>query len=220
MMHAALGFRAHTGWAAAVALAGPAASPRVLERRRLDLAESPDVESAQVFHIAAELSRAAAEKLIERARTVALRKARSGLEAACAELRGAGHQVVALGVVLGNGRVPGELEAILRSHPLIHTAEGDLYRGALVDAGAALGLRVMGVASKELYDLAAPVLGLDAGQLRRQLGELGREVGKPWAQDQKESALVAWLALAAAPARSRGPRAGSGRPGTQHRRRN
>ncbi len=42
---------------------------------------------------------------------------------------------------------------------------------------------------------ASVAVGADDA-LRRRLVELGRDAGKPWAQDQKESALVAWLALA------------------------
>jgi ketosteroid isomerase-like protein len=149
------------------------------------------VESAQVFHMAAELALPAAEKLIEQTRSLARRLARAGIEAACAGLRADGHEVVAIGVVLGTSRLPDELEPILRSHPLIHTAEGELYRAALVDAGRACGLRVTGIAGKELYPRAAERFGLGADRLRRQLVELGRGAGKPWAQDQKESTLVA-----------------------------
>ena len=218
-MDAALGFRAHTGWAAAVAvgLAGAAGPPRVIERRRVDLAEARDVEEAQVFHRAAEMALPAARALIDRARSDALRLARAGIEAACAEIGAAGHRVVALGVVLGGVGVPDELEAILKSHPLIHSAEGELYRAALMEAGEARGLSVTGVPARVLLEQGALVLGVDAEELRGQLVEMGRGIGKPWAQDQKESALVAWLALAAAHPPGRRPGRGGphGRDG-QH----
>jgi hypothetical protein len=198
-MDAALGFRAHTGWAASVAVgAGPAGPPAVIERRRIDLAGTREVEEAQVFHRAADLALPAARVLIERARSEALRRAVAGIDSVCAEIGAAGHRVVALGVVLGSGAVPDELAAILRSHPLIHTAEGELYRAALMEAGTARGLSVTGVAAKELSAQAMLALGVEPDDLRRQLVEMGRGIGKPWAQDQKESALVAWLALAAA----------------------
>lgn len=205
-MRAALGFRAHTGWAASVAVG--ADGPRVVDRRRVDLFESRDVLEAEVFHRAADMALPAAGVLIDRARVAARRLAARGLDAVCAELAAAGHEVVAIGVVLGNGRLPDELESILRSHPLIHTAEGELYRSALVDAGNERGLPVTGVASKELYARASRELRVADEALRRRLVELGRDAGKPWAQDQKESALVAWLALASRP--SRRARAGHG----------
>jgi hypothetical protein len=196
MARAALGFRAHTGWAAAVAVAGPAGAPVLVASQRIELAETRDVESAEVFHLAAEMDRAEGEQLIERARQVARRLARAAIETARAELAAAGHELVAVGVVLGGGSLPSDLAAILRSHPMIHTAEGELYRRALVDGGEACGLPVTGVAGKQIHERAAAALGLDGDAVRHALTELGKGRAKPWAQDQKESALVAWLALA------------------------
>jgi hypothetical protein len=67
----------------------------------------------------------------------------------------------------------------------------------LVDACSALGLDVVGVREKELTDRGSSVLGLDPDELRARVVELGRAVGAPWAKDQKDAALVAWIALAA-----------------------
>lgn len=39
------------------------------------------------------------------------------------------------------------------------------------------------------------MLGIPAEALRWRVHELGREVGVPWRQDQKDSATAAWLAL-------------------------
>ena len=51
------------------------------------------------------------------------------------------------------------------------------------------------VPARELYPQAVKQLGVSIETLRARLAELGREVGKPWTQDQKESLLVALLAL-------------------------
>ena len=59
-MDAALGFRVHTGWAAAVVLAGPSTAPRVIDRRRFNLVEETDHDSVFVYHAAAEVDAAAA----------------------------------------------------------------------------------------------------------------------------------------------------------------
>jgi len=80
----------------------------------------------------------------------------------------------------------------------MHAAEGELYRDALVHAGAACGLPVTGVPERDLDDRAAAALRLPVAELRRRVVELGRACGPPWAQDQKSAALVAWVALAAA----------------------
>lgn len=39
---AALGLRAHSGWAALVAVGGTARAPHVIGRRRIDMAKGPD----------------------------------------------------------------------------------------------------------------------------------------------------------------------------------
>ncbi|HTE54118.1 MAG TPA: hypothetical protein VK698_24860 [Kofleriaceae bacterium] len=191
----ALGCRIHTGWAAGVVLAGPVDSPRVLDRRRLDLVDTADPTSAHVFHRAADLPLPAAAELIDRARSDARARAAAALDAVMADLLAAGHHLRALGMVLSKGRLPTDLPAILRSHPLLHSAEGDLYRTALLDAARHRGLAVTGVAATDLYATAAKQLHRNEADLRRQATELGRSLGKPWAQDQKESAMVAWLAL-------------------------
>ena len=45
-MRTALGFRAHSGWAALVAIAGTVDAPRVLERRRIAIAD-PELPSSK-----------------------------------------------------------------------------------------------------------------------------------------------------------------------------
>ena len=190
-----LGFRAHSGWTAAVALAGPVAAPRVIDRRRLELATSHDMEVVQVYHAAAEVPLAAAAELVARATAAAQRTARASLQEWLAAIRRE-HRVSGAGIVRANGTLPATLAAILRAHTMIHAAEGELYRQVVVDACEAEGLPVVGVASGELYERADAVLG---GATKLKLIELGRGLGSPWAQDQKESALVAWLALAARP---------------------
>src|SRR5690349_24426363 len=60
-----LGFRVHSGWAAVVAVKGPASSPAVVDRRRIELADPAIRGSLQPFHAAAELDPAAAEELIK-----------------------------------------------------------------------------------------------------------------------------------------------------------
>ena len=180
LMPCALGFRAHTGWTAVVAIDR---DRRVIHRGRLDLIAGADAGQGHVFHVAAELaSLAAAEKRIAAATAESASRARQGIASLVAQLD---DEVVACGVVLGNPRPLPALEAILRSHALLHTAEGMLYRNALLEAARALRLRTLGV----------PAAQLAKHPQRKRIDALGRELGPPWAQDQKESALVAWLAL-------------------------
>jgi hypothetical protein len=197
MAEVTIGFRAHTGWAVAVALAGPPAAPVVVDRRRLDLTD-PEVPR-QAFHAAADLDAGAAEALVERATRTAETLAEQAVRGLVGELRSAGHQVAGAGIVLGGGRRLGTLAQVLASHAAMHAAEGELYREVLVHAAAACGLLVTGVPERDLHDRATVALGVPAPDLRRRVTELGRACGPPWAQDQKSAALVAWLPLAAGP---------------------
>jgi len=200
---AALGFRAHSGWAAAVAVTGPPMSPVVIDRRRIELVDKKTQDALQPYHAAAEMKPAEAEKWVKHSidRTQAL--ARQAVQALIGELGKKGHRVVACGVVLASGRPLPPLESILASHPLIHTAEGELFRNALSDAGAHCGLAVTGVKERELYPRGAAELGIAEDELRRRLVEFGRLLGPPWRQDEKSSTVVAWLALAATGERER-----------------
>jgi hypothetical protein len=79
---------------------------------------------------------------------------------------------------------------------MLHTAEGEFYRSALDGASRHLGLKVVGTREKSAIELGSTMVGMTAGQLQRQLSELGRLVGPPWRQDEKLATLAAWLALA------------------------
>ena len=201
---AALGFRAHSGWAAAIAIAGPPRSPRVVDRRRIELADPAISASKQPYHAAERwaaegLDLKKAEEVVRRATEEAQRLARQGLRAVIDDLRARGHDVIGCGIVLGSGRPATTLVATLASHALIHTAEGELFRNVLVEAGEHHDLPVTGVRERELFARGAAELSIPAGELERRVAELGRTIGPPWAQDQKYAALVAWLALAAGP---------------------
>ena len=65
---AALGFRAHSGWAALVAVAGTPQSGQVLLRRRIELADPKVPGSKQPYHAAEGEKFPKAEKIIGRLR--------------------------------------------------------------------------------------------------------------------------------------------------------
>jgi len=193
---AALGIRAHSGWAALVALSGSPEAPDVIHRRRIVTAD-PDIRgSKQPFHAAEPLKLPDAQALIDECTKSTRRLSREALRAAIANLREKDVEVVGCGVILGSGRSLPALEAILASHALLHTAEGEFYRQALVEAGEHCGLPVSGVKEREAYERVAEQLHLSADELQSRVAALGRGIGPPWTQDQKYAALVAWLALA------------------------
>ncbi len=198
MPHAALGFRAHSGWAALVAVAGPPRSPTVIDRRRIELADPGIPGSNQPYHAAAGFELTEAEELVRRCAEGARLLARRALRAVIDDLRERGHDVAGCGILLGSGRPATTLAATLASHALIHTAEGELFRDALTHASEHCGLPIKRVRERELYARGAAELGVPVDELQRHVTELGRPIGPPWRQDEKHAALVGWLALAAA----------------------
>ena len=193
---AALGFRAHSGWAAVVVLGGPASSPVVVDRRRIEIADPKIRGSKQPFHAAEPLDFKDAEKLIQRCTDSTRLLALNAVRAVLDDIQKKGYQVVGCGLLTGSGRPLPGLEAILASHPLLHAAEGEFFREALVCASERCGLPVTRVRERELLEHASVVLSLPADKMQRRIAELGQSIGPPWAQDQKQAALVAWLALA------------------------
>src|SRR5713226_7640204 len=99
-MKVALGLKAHSGWAALVALG---------ERNG---------------ELEAEEAREVVKRGIEAARRVAARE----LRAAVARLGRADHQVVACAVLVGAGMPDWSVDEILAVHFRMHKAEGELFR--------------------------------------------------------------------------------------------
>ncbi len=196
-IRAGLGFKAHTGWAAVVVLAEPSASPTVVATRRVQLAKSTDLDRTQVYHSASKLPAKSAAQLVDETTKEVRQQARSVVNQLIGELKSTGWEIAGAGLVLGNSRLPPKLETILRSHALIHAAEGDLFRQALAAAIQSCGLTMTGLASNELFQTAAARLGTKEDALRLRIAQIGKGI-RPWAQDQKESALVAWLAMSPA----------------------
>lgn len=193
----ALGLRAHSGWAVLVALGVPAAAPVVVDRRRLVLCDGSFPR--QPYHAAENLPAAQAEALVGRSLETARRLGRAELRDAVAARASAGQRLVGAGLLLGSGRpLPPELSAVLGSHPLIHTAEGEMYRDVLRAACEHAGIAVTGLRERDLAEAAAPRLKLAPDALRARLATLGKPLGPPWTADHKLAALAAWLVLQAA----------------------
>jgi hypothetical protein len=195
MTRVAIGLRAHSGWAALVAVSGSAKALRTLMRRRIELADADIPRPVQPYHAAAKMDLELAEEFIAEFARRARQHARQSLRAAISDLSKEGFDAVACGILMGSGRPLGRLESTLAAHPLIHTAEGMLFRKALINGAADCGLRVVEVPELELLARASRALNLSPEKLRDLATELGKPIGRPWAQDEKYSALAASLAL-------------------------
>jgi len=190
MAQATIGFRVHSGWAAAVTLSGTVTAPVVLDRRVIQLADAKIKGSKQPFHAAEGLPHKQAEAHIGRCRESTWNLARRGLSEIGQE-----REIGACGILLSSGRPLPDLAAILASHALIHTAEGEFFRDAIRDASRELGLPVRNVKERELFDVCAAELRLSRTELDHRLADWGKQVGSPWRQDEKFAALAAWLAI-------------------------
>jgi hypothetical protein len=197
LREAALGFRVHSGWAALVAVRLEKGAPVVLARERVHLVETFTYEFRQPYHTAEKMLQGQAGEFIERVRDEARRLAHRAIQGLQSELQKQGLAVKSCGLLLASGRPLPALEKILASHALIHTADGELFREALLHASARCGLRDSRIKEKELLERAGQVLRLKSDGLMRRVTELGKSLGAPWSQDEKFATLAAWLALKA-----------------------
>jgi hypothetical protein len=196
---AAIGFRAHSGWAAAVALVKPAPrppdAPAAIMRRRIEMADRGAPLPSQPYHAAVGLDIREAEQHVANcaARAAALATkcvARHGRRSA-ATWPSNGRVRFAV----GSGRPLPPLERILASHPLLHTAEGELFREALRAASRECGLPLTTVKERELFQ-RAPSADLhlqpsaSSGTWRH-----GKGPRPALAAGSEVAAVAAWLAL-------------------------
>lgn len=192
---AAIGFRAHSGWAAAVAITVPADAPVVITRRRIEMMEHGAAGPSQPYHAAVGLEIREAQQLVADSAARSAVLATTALRGMVEDLRRLGHGVSGCGLLLGSGRPLPPLERILASHPLLHTAEGELFRDALRTASRECGLPITAVHERELHTCAISELCLSAGELELHIAAMGKAIGPPWRLDEKHAAVAAWLAL-------------------------
>jgi hypothetical protein len=188
----ALGLRARTGSAAIVALAGEPRTPRVVAKSRLVMATT--FETGAVYHAAQELPLAAAAAHVERSERRFEELAVKRLRALEQEL-GPGVRFVGSALVSAPAKPMLPLEEILKAHPRVHAAEGELYKRIVERALAAAGLSVQRLAPTELVRSVSRATGLRPAEVERILAAMGKASGPPWTQEQKECALAAWALL-------------------------
>ena len=169
-----IGFRTHSGWAVAVAMAGG----EPVERRRIDLCDCLIAGSAQPYHAAAEMPFRQAEAHLKRCEEISAAMAEAAVQRLVKDLAARGYGVTGCSILLASGRPLADLAKILAAHPMIHTAEGEFYR----EACRRCGLPVLGIKERELCPLVAEVAGL------------GKGMGPPWRADEKLCALAAMRA--------------------------
>jgi hypothetical protein len=195
MNQAALGFRAHSGWTSLVAVAIEDGCPMVLLRQRPHLVKTFTFEFRQPYHTAEKVPRSEARGVIARIRTEARGLAYKAIRSVQQKLLAEGYELCCSALLLASGRTLPSLPKILESHALIHTADGELFRNAVVNASERCGLATFSAKESGLISMSAEVLRLQPEEIRHRLTQLGIGLGPPWTQDEKLAALIAWLSL-------------------------
>jgi hypothetical protein len=181
-----------------VVVAGGIEQPEILFRGRVELADPSGQVRRNVYQAARAMEPADAAPLVEAAERIAAERAASALERTAHDAADAGVVLRSCAVVVGAFPARARLESILASHALAHAAEGRLYQRALLQGAESRGLDSIAVAKQSIWEQGESALGIARDELRRWIDQLRREVGPPWAQDQKLAALAAWIALARA----------------------
>lgn len=203
---AVLGLRVHSGWAALVVVAGLPDRPAVIDRRRVVIADPAIAGSKQPYHAAEGWPLPRAREYLECCTRSTKLLAGRAVRAVVKDVQARGHTVVGCGLLTASGRPVPTLEQALSSHAMLHTAEGEFFRNALIAASNESNVPVTPVKEKELFTRVTADLGMRVAALERRLTKLGRLLGPPWSRDEKFAALVAWMVLAAAAERCPGPK--------------
>ena len=180
MKAATLGFRAKTGRAIAVVLAGTAKAPEFVTRREVSLVDSGVPDTAQPYHAVMELPWGEAMVAVKPLVMAIERAATSVLRAFVQELTAQGFEIAGVGIV---GAPDKNLEKMGNEHIRAHAAEGVLFRRALEVAAEGNELRHRAFDDKTLQQ--------DAAMLK----DLGRIAGPPWRADERAAATAAWHLL-------------------------
>jgi hypothetical protein len=192
-MKVVFGFKAHSGWAALVALARNGRDYEIVARRRVELVD--EQWAKQPYHAAEELPTTQARDLVKRGVQSAHRIARRELQAALKQQRELGNDVTGCAVLVGNPMPDWNVDQILAVHFRMHQAEGVLFREALVEAAKACHLKVITPPEKTLLQEAEKRLRRSANDLHQTLKQLGKAAGSPWGRDQKDATLAALIML-------------------------
>jgi len=192
-VNVAMGWKAHSGWAALVALGEAESGPQVIDRRRVELVE--EEWAKQPYHAAEKLAPEDAHKMVARGIEAARRIAVREMRAVVQREAGRGHTIAACAVLVGSPMPDWSTDQILAVHFRMHKAEGVLFRDALARAAQACGLQTLTIPEKQLLQTAGAALSMSPASLSSKLTALGASIGPPWAKDQKDAALAAFMAL-------------------------
>jgi hypothetical protein len=193
---AALGFRTHSGWASTVLAVGRSGAIEILDRCHVALCDSAREGSKQPFHAAEPMPFAQAESHIALCREATATLAHDAIKTARMICERQGFLLSGVCVITASGRTLPDVRAILASHSLIHTAEGEFYRDALIGAADAMDIRTSRLKAALALSQVAMQMDMSEAAMTKALAEMGKIAGRPWTSDEKLATLAAWSLLA------------------------
>ena len=194
----AIGFKAHSGWAAAVTISYADGEYSVIDRRRIELTDRGEYWAKQPYHAAEELDPVSARHTVNRGITSAHRVARREVKKLFSHLTRLGGEVEAAAILVPSPMSDWNVDEILAVHPRMHKAEGVLFPDALCEAIDACGLTLVRIPEKQLAERAEEALNDSFVRIMEHVYKLGKSVGPPWGKDQKFSTVAAMITLVSA----------------------
>jgi hypothetical protein len=194
-MKVAFGLKAHSGWAAVVAVGRLGKEYQLIDRRRIELVDEGEPWAKQPYHAAEGMTADRARATVERAIEMVHRVAEKQMREAVARAKELKHEMAGCAVLVPAPMPAWTTEEILAVHFRMHKAEGVLFPEALCQAAARCNVAVLKVPEKELEADAEQHLLMTRGDIGETLAALGKSAGAPWTKDQKTAALAAMIAL-------------------------
>jgi len=191
MTDLALGFRVKSGYAIAVALSGPASTPRVLARRIVELSDPAAPETRQPYHHGFYRQQDDTRELARRT-TIVKRCAKRAVTALLKDECFAELRCRSAGLVVGSVIDPAKVGNL---HIRAHASEGQLFRMVLLEVLKPHGISCDVSVEKALPDAAAKRLRRSNAEIARTVAALGKTLGGTWRADEKAACTAAWMAL-------------------------
>ena len=179
--------------------AGRGSAIEILDRRHVVLCDSTKEGAKQPFHAAEPMPFAQAESHIALCRETTTELAREAVSAARLLCEQRGVRLSSVCVITASGRTLPDLAIILASHALIHAAEGEFYRDAILAAAKAHDIKATRLKAAEALSHVPMQVHMSEGAMTKALTEMGKRAGRPWTSDEKLATLAAWSLLISEP---------------------
>jgi hypothetical protein len=190
----AIGFRVKSGFAVAVVIEGPAASPLAIARHIVEMSDPNERWTRQPYHNRMFKTETDEGEIARRVKIVK-RCAKKSVSELIDQIRRAPLSGARLSAALVVGSVV-DPATIGSPHMRAHANEGRLFRTVLEDALKSQGISVDVFVEKTLATKAAIVLGRPPAALDKVVAGFGETLGTPWRAEEKGAATAAWMILA------------------------